>query len=178
MKPSRKKMVLAVFQNRDDAERAFDLLYARGYRDSEINVLMTDQTRSNFYPDAMRDEHRHDTGTRATEGMGVGGAVGGAVGATLAAVAAIGTSIAIPGLGIFVAGPIAAALAGGGAGALTGGLIGLLAGAGIPAQNVEAYQAALRDGGVVFGVVPRNREDATELQERFREFNAENVCYA
>ena len=46
MKRSRKKMVLAVFQNRYDAERAFDFLYARGYRDNEINVLMTDQTRA------------------------------------------------------------------------------------------------------------------------------------
>src|SRR5205085_8632716 len=84
MKRSRKKMVLAVFQNRYDAERAFDFLYTKGYRDNEINVLMTDQTRANFYPDSMRDEDRHEAGTRATEGMGVGGAIGAAVGATLA----------------------------------------------------------------------------------------------
>src|SRR5207249_9890214 len=108
---------------------------------------------------------------------GVGGAIGEAVGATLAVVATLDTSIAIPGLGLFIAGPIAAALAGGGAGAVTGGLIGLLAGAGIPAQNAEAYEAALRNGGVVFGVVPRNRGDRAAIEERFKEFNGENVCY-
>src|SRR5436305_10845791 len=101
-------MVVSVFQSRYGAERAFAFLYARGYRDSEINVLMTDQTRANFYPDVMRDEQKHEAGTRATEGMGVGGAIGAAVGATLAAAAAIGTSLAIPGLGLLIAGPIAA----------------------------------------------------------------------
>ena len=42
----------------------------------------------------------------------------------MAAVAAAGTSLAIPGLGVVIAGPLAAALAGAGAGAATGGLLG------------------------------------------------------
>src|SRR5262245_9532309 len=130
----KKKIVTAVFRNRVDAEKAFDYLYANGYRDSEINVLMSDSTRSTFYP-TSGDKEKHSAGSLATEGMGVGGAIGTAVGATLAAVAAIGTSIVLPGVGtgvgLVIAGPIAAAFAGGGAGAVAGGAIGALVGAGM-----------------------------------------------
>ena len=112
----KQKMVTAIFRNRNDAEQAFDYLYHLGYSDREINVLMSDKTRSELYPN--RHEPKYTAGTKAEEVMGVGGAIGTAVGATLAAVAAIGTSIAIPGLpGLLVAGPLAAAFAGGGAGA-------------------------------------------------------------
>ena len=171
----KKKMVTAIFRNRVDSEQAFDYLYARGYVDSDINVLMSDKTRSSFYTED--ESEKHQAGTLAAEGMGVGGAIGTAVGATLAAVAAIGSSIAIPGLGLVIAGPIAAALAGGGAGAVTGGLIGALVGAGIPEQNAKAYEEAVRNGGVVIAVVPHSSEDATAIQKRFTELNGENVCY-
>src|SRR5437773_7275316 len=100
------QLVTAVFRDRLNAERAFDLLHTMGYSDSDIDVLMSDKTRSEFYP-AKKHDKVH-AGTMAEEGMGVGGAVGTAVGATLAAVAAIGTSLVVPGLGLIVAGPIAA----------------------------------------------------------------------
>ncbi len=58
-----------------------------------------------------------ELGNKAAEGAGVGGAIGGTVGAIAAAIAAIGTSLVLPGLGLVIAGPIAAALAGAGAGA-------------------------------------------------------------
>jgi hypothetical protein len=169
----RRKMVTAVFRNRIDSERAFDYLHGKGYSDGEINVLMSDRTRATYYPESGK----HAAGTYAQEGMGVGGAIGTAVGATLAAVVAIGTTLAIPGLGLIVAGPIAAALAGGGAGAVTGGLIGALVGAGFTQKNAEAYHEALRSGGIVIGVIPSDDDDADEIQEKFTEFNGENVCY-
>jgi hypothetical protein len=173
--PAKKKMVTAIFGNRIDSEQAFDYLYARGYQDSEINVLMSDKTRSSFYSE--EDSEKHRAGSLATEGMGVGGAIGTAVGAGLAAIAAIGTSIAIPGLGLIIAGPIAAALAGGGAGAVTGGAIGALVGAGMTEQNAKAYDEAVRKGGVVIAVVPHNTEDSSAIQKRFTELNGDNVCY-
>lgn len=125
----------------------------------------------------MEKEEKIHAGSQATEGMGVGGAIGTAVGATLAAVAAIGTSLAIPGLGLIVAGPIAAALAGGGAGAVTGGLLGWLIGLGITESNAQAYEEALREGGVVLGVHPRTSDDATEIKKYFEKHQGENVCY-
>lgn len=171
----KKQMVMGIFRDRHDAERAFDYLHASGYADSEINVLMSDRTKTSFYP--RDDEEKHDAGSLATEGMGVGGAIGTAVGATLAAIAAIGTSVALPGVGLVVAGPIVAALAGGGAGAVTGGLIGGLVGAGLTEQNARAYEEALRTGGVVIGVVPHSSESASNIQSKFKDLNGENVCY-
>jgi len=173
----KKKMVQAVFRDRYDAEQAFQFLHNKGYADSEINVLMSDKTRATYYPTSSKEEHYHAAGTKATEGLGVGGAIGTAVGATLAAVAAIGTSMAIPGLGLVIAGPIVAALAGGGAGAVTGGIVGTLVGAGITEQNAEAYADALRNGGVALSVAPHSDDHAKEIQRRFKELNGENVCY-
>ena len=170
-----KRMVTGVFRDRYDAERAFDYLHTAGYLDSEINVLMSDRTRASYYPG--KEHEKHEAGTLAAEGMGVGGAIGTAVGATLAAVAAVAASITIPGVGLVIAGPLAAALAGGGAGAVTGGVIGALVGAGMTEQNAQAYDEALRSGGVAIGVAPHNDDDGDEIQRKFREYNGENVCY-
>src|SRR5437764_829421 len=60
-----KKLVTAVFRDRYDAERAFDYLHAKGYMDSEINVLMSDRTRSTFYPLSNKEEDKHKAGTMA-----------------------------------------------------------------------------------------------------------------
>src|SRR6476620_6707401 len=101
MTQERKKVVTAVFRDRYDAERAFDYLHMLGYTQNEINVLMSDKTRSTFYP-STKEEPKHQAGSKAAEGLGIGGAIGTAVGATLAAVAAIGTSLVLPGLGLIV----------------------------------------------------------------------------
>src|SRR5262245_66138024 len=169
------KLVHVVFPNQRDAEQAFDYLAGLGYEDTEVNVLMSETTRSCF-SQAKAEGEKHPAGTMATEGMGVGGAIGTAVGATIAAIAAIGTSVALPGVGLIVAGPLAAALAGGGAGAVTGGLIGALVGAGMTEQNAEAYEEALRNGGVALAVTPRNSDDSDAIEKKFKEFNGENVC--
>lgn len=171
----RKKMLTAVFRNRANAQTVHDWLMSRGYQNSEMSVLMSDATRTKYYSENGREHH--DVGNMATEGLGVGGAIGTVVGAGIAAIAAIGTAIAIPGLGLVVAGPIAAALAGGGAGAVTGGVLGTLIGLGIPESNARAYEAALREGGVAIGVVPRSDDDADAIKEEFESLDGENICY-
>jgi hypothetical protein len=175
---TKKKMVTAVFRDPVNAQRAHDALRRRGYTDTEINVLMSDKTRSTYF--SGQEPGSIKTGTKGAAGMGVGGAIGTAVGATLAAIVAIGTTLAIPltgGASLIVAGPLAAALAGGGAGAVAGGLIGGLIGLGIPEENANAYHEALREGGVVIGVVPHNNEDATEIKREFNDLHGDNVCY-
>lgn len=168
-----RKMLTAAFRRRSDAAAAHDWLMARGYSSSDINVLMSDSTRS-----ALREEHAPiSAGSHAAEGVATGGAIGTAVGATLAALAAVGTSLVVPGLGIVVAGPIVAALAGGGAGAVTGGLVGGLVGLGIPQSNAQSYETILKEGGVIFGVTPHTDEDSSSIEEYFREKGAENIVY-
>jgi hypothetical protein len=115
------------------------------------------------------------TKSHAADGMGIGGAIGGTVGAVLAAIVGIGTAIAIPGLGLVVAGPIAAALAGAGAGATTGGLIGLLVGTGIPEHRAKVYETGVRGGGILLGVETKEGEDADKLQTLLEDIGAENV---
>jgi hypothetical protein len=61
--------------------------------------------------------------------------------------------LAIPGIGpILAAGPIAAALAGGGAGAVAGGLIGGLTDLGVSETHAEYYAEAVRRGGALVTV--------------------------
>ena len=97
----------------------------------------------------------------------MGGAIGGTIGAIAAAVAAIGTSLAIPGLGLVIAGPLAAAIAGAGAGAATGGLIGALVGWNIPEERVKHYEEGIKNGGILMGVKPRNDEDAAYFDQQW-----------
>ncbi len=165
------RMLVASFRRRTDAANVHEWLISRNHSSSEINVLMSDATRRAF----TEDERPIQVGSMAAEGVATGGAIGTAVGATLGAIAAIGTSIAVPGLGIVLAGPIVAALAGGGAGAVAGGLLGGLVGFGIPESNAKAYEAVLKDGGVVIGVTPHDTQDAREIDEYFRSNGGENI---
>ena len=91
------------------------------------------------------------------------------MGAVLATLVAVGSTIAIPGLGLVVAGPLAAALAGAGAGGATGTLVGALIGSGIPEERVTHYEAGLKNGGIVMGVRPRSEEDAIAIENSWRQ---------
>lgn len=166
-------MLTAIFRDRVSTERAFDWLLDQGYEAPEINMLMAEKTRAGYRDHGTEGQIK--SGTHATEGMATGGAVGTAIGATVGAILAIGTSIAIPGLGLIVAGPIVAGLAGGGAGAVAGGTIGGLVGLGIPESNAKAYEEALKKGGVAIGVRPHNSDDAKAIRKLFEELKADNI---
>ena len=161
------KLVTGLFKTRVAAEAAVDALIKRGYTRDDISVLMSDSTKSK--------EFAIESGTRAADGAAVGGAVGGVAGAALAAIAAVGTSLALPGLGLVIAGPIVAALAGLGAGGATGGLIGALVGAGIPEHRAKVYDAGIRSGGILIGVEAKTNEDADTLEQLLNDLGAENV---
>jgi uncharacterized protein YjbJ (UPF0337 family) len=165
------RMVTGLFRDRESAERAYGSLSDRGYGTDDVNLMMSDDTRKKYFS----DDEDTEFGTKAWEGAGKGAAIGGGVGATLAAIAAIGTTLALPGLGLLIAGPIAAGLAGAGAGAATGGLIGALVGHGIPEEQAKYYDKGLREGGIVMGVQPRNDEDADYFEKNWRENRGESV---
>ena len=170
------RMVTGLFKDRDSAESAYRSLTERGYGNDAVNVVMSDETRKRHFA----DDHAHATtelGHKAAEGAGIGGAIGGTVGAIAAAIAAVGTSIALPGLGLVIAGPVVAALAGAGAGAATGGLVGALIGWGIPQERVKQYESGLEEGGILMGVKPRSDQDAAFLQEDWRKSRGELINY-
>jgi hypothetical protein len=80
-----------------------------------------------------------------------GGIVGGLVG--------VG-SIALPGLGLLVAGPLIAALAGAGAGGAAGTFLGGLIGLGVSESEASATQDAIAAGKIVLAV----HVDSTDVQ--------------
>ncbi|MFW6088792.1 MAG: hypothetical protein ACODAB_03495, partial [Gemmatimonadota bacterium] len=131
----------AVFDEFEDAENAATDLIDEGFPRERISVLLSEESRREYleiHPELAETEGHVlaqtvvlDEETKAMEGAGVGGTIGGTLGAAAGAIAAAGTALAIPPLGIVVAGPLAAALAGAGAGAAAGGLIGALTGAGM-----------------------------------------------
>lgn len=166
-------MLTGLFTDRDSAERAYQVVADRGYTKDDINVVMTDETRTKHF--AQGGPGTTELGNKAAEGAGVGGAIGGTLGAILAAVAAAGTSLALPGLGIVIAGPLAAALAGAGAGAAAGGLLGALVGWGIPEERVKHYESGLKQGGILLGVRPRSEADADYIEQQWRSLNGQHI---
>ncbi len=170
---SNSRLVTGLFRDRDSAERAYQSVSDLGYDKKDVNLVMSDDTRKRYFSDS--DSKDTELGTKAAEGAGIGGAIGGTLGAIAAAVAAVGTSIAIPGLGLVVAGPLAAALAGAGAGGVTGGLVGALIGWGIPEERVKQYESGIKEGGILLGVKPRSEEDAKRFEQEWTNNRGEHV---
>jgi hypothetical protein len=145
--------VTRLFTDRDSAEREWTSLRNRGYGDRDINVVMSEEGRKRHFSDG----HRTELGDRAARGGATGAGIGVVAGGRLAAIAAT-ASIAIPGSGLLIAGPFAAALAGAGAGAVTGGVIGALVNMGIPKDHAREYESGLKKGGILFGLKPREED--------------------
>ncbi len=157
-------MLTGLFNDKETSESAYRSLRDRGYADDDINVIMSDDTRKKYYA----NDDNSELGSKAAEGTGVGGLVGGTLGAIIAGVAAMGTNLVLPGLGLVVWGPLAAALAGAGAGGLAGGLVGALIGWGIPEDRAVIYENGIKNGGTVLGVKPRSTEDADALENDWK----------
>lgn len=165
-------LMTALFPDRDSAELGYSALTDRGYSRDDVNVAMSEDTRKRHFVAAGTET---ELGNKAAEGAGVGGAIGGTLGAIAAAIAAVGTSIAIPGLGLVIAGPLAAAIAGAGAGAATGGLVGALVGWNMPEERVKQYEEGIKNGGILVGVRPRNDDDAAYLHNSWTSNRAQDV---
>ena len=164
-------LVTGLFTDKDSSERAYETLRARGYTDDEIDVIMSEETRNKYY---ANDPHS-ELGNKAAEGAGVGGAIGAGLGAVIGGIAAIGTNLVLPGIGLVVWGPIAAAVAGAGAGGITGGLAGALIGMGIPEDRAKLYESGIKEGGTVMGVTPRTPADADYFENEWKAGGGQHI---
>lgn len=161
------RYVTGLYESPEHAGRAYnDLTTKHGYTSDDVSVLMSDDTRQRHFGDVKPGEEFH-TGSKAAEGAGVGGATGIGVGALLGGFLAAATAIAIPGIGLIVAGPLAGAIAGAGAGGVAGTLLGALIGAGIPEERAKVYDEGIRSGGIVLGTRARDEAHAAELERDF-----------
>jgi len=171
------RYLTGLFPDRDSAERAYQGVVDRGYKSDDVNLVMSDDTRKRHFGSESDSlgERETELGNKAAEGAGIGASIGGTVGAIAAAVAAVGTSIAIPGLGLVIAGPVAAALAGAGAGGVTGTLVGALIGWNIPEERVKEYEDGIKQGGILMGLRTRSDDDASHLEKNWRDANGKSV---
>ena len=167
--------VTGLFLDRESAERAYRSVTDLGYQSDDVNLVMSDDTRKRYFSDD--DATQTELGSKAAEGAGIGGAIGGTLGAIAGAIAAAGTTLILPGLGLVIAGPIAAALAGAGAGGATGGIIGALVGWGIPEERVKLYESGLKQGGILMSVRPRSEVDARRFEQEWKENRGEQVYW-
>jgi hypothetical protein len=160
------------FKIREDADRAYDTLVGLGYSSDDITVIMSDQTKKTHF---VHGDHDSDLGNKSLEKAGVGSAIGGTAGAIIGAIAAIGTVVALPGVGLVVAGPLLAALTGAGAGGLTGGIIGALVGSGIPKEHAEHYENSIKEGGIIIGVTPKSVSDRNIIISDWKNYQVEQL---
>ncbi|MEO7158618.1 MAG: hypothetical protein ABI039_13700 [Vicinamibacterales bacterium] len=166
-------MITGLFMDRDSAERGFLAVTGRGYDKGDINIVMDDDTRKRYFP--ADPENRTGLGDKAAEADALGGPKGGTLVTLVTAFAAVGTFLLLPGLGVVLAGPVAAAVAGAGAAAVAGGLIGALHDWGIPKERLEEYEAGIKKSGILMGVKPRNDEDARYFEAQWKAAGAQHV---
>lgn len=168
-------LVTGLFPDRTSAEAAYNAAHSRGYSKGDVNLVMSDDTRKRHFAGDSGMGTETELGTKAAEGAGVGGAIGGTIGAILASIAAVGTSIALPGLGLVIAGPLAAAAAGAGAGAAGGGLLGALIGWNIPEERVKHYEEGVRNGGILMGLRTKNDDDALHFENEWKQKGGQHI---
>jgi hypothetical protein len=162
--------VLGIFPSYSAVERAVDALKDAGFRNTDISVL--------FPANVGSKDFAHEKGTKAPEGAATGGGTGLVVGGALGWLAGIG-ALVIPGLGPFIAaGPIMAALAGGGVGGAVGGFTGALIGLGIPEYEAKRYGGRFQKGGILLSVHADDSRWAGKAREILKATGAKAIASA
>jgi hypothetical protein len=163
------KAVVGIAQNELQAVHIVEELQNAGFATDNISLLV---------PESGDRAMGHEKGTKMPEGASAGAAAGGLLGGALGMLAGIG-SIAIPGLGAFIAaGPILAALGGAAAGATAGGLTGALVGLGMPEYEAKQYESRMAGGNLLISVHTESDEQRDLAKDIFERNNAEGVATA
>ena len=156
-------MLTGLFRDREAAERAYQALRSRGYSEADVSLLMSEETRGRLFDGAPAAE----PGSKALEGAAVGAGVGVVAGGVLGALVAAAT-VVVPGVGLVIVGPLAAALAGAGVGGATGGVLGALVGAGVPEERARADAEGVGNGGILLGIALRSDADREHFERQWR----------
>jgi hypothetical protein len=156
------RSVVAVFDHTSDVDDAVRALQQEGYQAEDISVVRRGEGTP---PQLSADNSHADKGTIA--GAGVGAVIGGAIGLTALAATGIGALLA--------AGPLLAALSGALTGGAVGALAGSMAGLGVPTDEAERYEEAVRSGGVLVAVKAENGERAQAISRLMTERGARDV---
>jgi len=145
--------VFCIATSEAQAGRIVTELRDAGFSSDDISALFPDKH-------GTRD-FAHEQNTKAPEGAATGAGLGGLLGGTLGWLVGAG-SLAIPGIGPFIAaGPIMAALGGAALGATAGGLTGALIGLGIPELDAKRYEGKILSGNILISVHTEDSEERT-----------------
>jgi hypothetical protein len=162
------KAVYGIAETQADTANLIDRLQGAGFVATDVSVLAA----HNQGDDGIAIEKQ----TKGLEGTATGASAGGVLGGVLGLLAGMGT-LAIPGLGLFVAaGPLLATLSGIGIGASVGGLAGGLIGLGIPEYEARRYEGHLEKGRVLIAVHCRDNGEIDRAKQIMDEAGASDVA--
>ena len=159
--------VYGIYRDETHVARAVDEMLRAEFRKEDISVLLPDNVGTKDFA--------HEKHTKLPEGTATGATAGGAIGGVLGLLVGAG-SLAIPGLGPFIAaGPIMAGLAGLGVGGTVGGLIGALAGMGIPEYEAKRYEGRIREGGILVSIHCDNSDWVRRAKDVMKATGADDI---
>jgi uncharacterized protein YjbJ (UPF0337 family) len=175
-----RRVLMATFVNRNNADRALDVVRRRdGYSEDDVSVLRSEHTREKYFGD---DRHEHvevHMANKVPEGASTGALIGAVLGALAGAFGGVtvGNAIGIPALGIALTGALSSILAGIGTGGTLGGIIGGLVGAVFPEERAVRHEGDFDRGGLVLGIRPHNQQDADYFYQKWEEASGERVYF-
>ncbi len=160
--------VIGLTKTQADAGNIVERLSQAGFSHSDISVLLPDSEGR-----GVLGMEKH---TKAGEGAAAGAGTGGILFGALGLLAGIGT-LAIPGVGPFIAaGPIMAMLSGAAVGATVGGLTGALVGMGIPEYEAKQYANKIKTGHVLISVHVDDNEEKDRARQILKDCEAEHIA--
>jgi hypothetical protein len=150
------------------ARNIVEELEVSGVFSKNVSVLFPDRSETTKF---AHDKHT-DLPKGASTGILTGGTLGGAIGW----LAGIG-SLAIPGIGPFIAaGPIMSAIGGATIGATVGGVAGVLINLGITKLEADHYEAHIRAGSILISVHDINDQEINHVKRIFSEEGANDIA--
>ena len=164
-----KKSVFSVASSHEQAEKIVVQLKNANFSNNDISVL--------FHDKGMTLDFAQNENTKAPVDVVVDGVIaGGAIGGALGWIAGIGT-LAIPGIGPFIAaGPIIAALSVAAVGGAVGGIAGGLIRLGIPEIVAKHYEGKVKEGKVLISVHAEDSEKIAIAKDIFTKSGAQDIC--
>ena len=163
------KAVFCIATSEGQAIRIVEAARDAEFTGDDVSVLFPDK--------AGTKDFAHEQHTKAPEGAAAGAVSGGVLGGVAGWLVGIG-SLAIPGLGPFVAaGPIMAALGGAAAGAATGGLTGMLVGYGMPEYEAKRYEGKIKNGNILISIHTESGDEVTRAKDICKQAGAEDISY-
>jgi uncharacterized membrane protein len=160
-------ITLGLFNDSNHAGMAVSELKEEGFT-KEISVLAHNADQKAEVSEVKKD---------VSGGTSMGSTVGAVAGALMGIFSGI-TSVAVPGVGLIVGGPLVALLGvtGGALGSLAGGLVGALVDLGVNEPTAKVLEERIKKGEVLVGVsTDENEEDAQDVKATLSKHGATDI---